>query len=90
MTRVKDEGHFSSWIGLAPSKDISSGRIVGRGKKKVKNRVAVVLHHAVGERPALAQAATLRQPTKTKKLRAIPVSARSSFWRASRRARGGM
>jgi transposase len=33
-------------MGLAPSKDISSGKIVGGGKKKVKNRVAVVLRTA--------------------------------------------
>ena len=33
-------------MGLAPSKDIRSGKIVGRGKKKVKNRVAVVLRTA--------------------------------------------
>jgi transposase len=46
MARFKDEDHFSSWMGLAPSKDISSGKIVGRGKKKVKNRVAVVLRTA--------------------------------------------
>src|SRR5580704_12363936 len=46
MTRFKDEDHFSSWMGLAPSKDISSGKIVGQGKKKVKNRVAVVLRTA--------------------------------------------
>ena len=46
MTRFKDEDHFTSWMGLAPSRDISSGKIVGRGKKKVKNRVAVVLRTA--------------------------------------------
>ena len=42
----QDQDHFTSWMGLAPSKDISSGKIVGRGKKKVKNRVAVVLRTA--------------------------------------------
>jgi hypothetical protein len=46
MSRFEDEDHFASWMGLAPSKDISSGKIVGRGKKKVKNRVAVVLRTA--------------------------------------------
>jgi transposase len=46
MTRFKDEDHFTSWMGLAPSKDISGGKTVGRGKKKVKNRVAVVLRTA--------------------------------------------
>ena len=46
MTRFKDEDHFPWWMGLAPSQDISGGKIVGRGKKKVKNRVAVVLRTA--------------------------------------------
>src|SRR5580658_7359205 len=46
MSRFQDEDHFTSWMGLAPSKDISSGKVVGRGKKKMKNRVAVVLRTA--------------------------------------------
>jgi len=46
MSRFQDEDHFTSWMGLAPSKDVSGGKIVGRGKKKVKNRVAVALRMA--------------------------------------------
>jgi transposase len=46
MSRFVDEDHFASWMGLAPSKDISSGKVVRHGKKKVKNRVAVVLRTA--------------------------------------------
>jgi transposase len=46
MSRFQHEGHFTSWMGLAPSKDISGGKAVGRGKKKVKNRVAIVLRTA--------------------------------------------
>ena len=46
MSRFQDEDHLTSWMGLAPSNDISSGKIVGRGKKKVKNRVAVALRMA--------------------------------------------
>jgi transposase len=46
MSRFQDEHHLTSWMGLAPSKDISGGKIVGRGKKKVNNRVAVVLRTA--------------------------------------------
>jgi hypothetical protein len=46
LSGFKNEDHFASWMGLAPSKDISSGKIVGRGKKKVKNRVAVMLRTA--------------------------------------------
>jgi transposase len=46
MSRFQNEDHFTSWMGLAPSKDISGGRIVRSGKKKVKNRVATVLRTA--------------------------------------------
>jgi transposase len=46
MSRFQDEDHFTSWMGLAPSKNISSGKTVGGGKKKVKNRVAVALRTA--------------------------------------------
>jgi transposase len=46
MSRFVDEDHFASWMGLAPSKDISGRKVVGGGKKKVKNRVAVVLRTA--------------------------------------------
>jgi transposase len=46
MSGFEDEDHFASWMGLVPSKDISSGKVVGRGRKKVKNRVAIVLRTA--------------------------------------------
>jgi transposase len=46
LSRFQDEKHFTSWMGLAPSRDISGGKVVGSGKKKVKNRVAVVLRTA--------------------------------------------
>jgi transposase len=38
--------HFASWLGLTPAKDITGGKIIGRGKRKVKNRVAVALRTA--------------------------------------------
>ena len=46
MSRFRDENHFTSWMGLAPSKDVSGGKVVGPGKKKVKNRVAIILRTA--------------------------------------------
>ncbi len=46
MRGFKNEDHFASWMGLAPSNDISGGKTVGRGKKKVNNRVAVALRTA--------------------------------------------
>jgi hypothetical protein len=46
MSRFQDEGHLASWMGLSPSKDITGGKVVGRGKKKVNNRAAVMLRTA--------------------------------------------
>ena len=46
MSGFKDEDHFASWLGLTPSKDISAGKTVRRGKKKVNNRVAGALRTA--------------------------------------------
>jgi transposase len=46
MSRFKDEDHFAAWLGLTPSKDISAGKTVRRGKKKVKNRLAGALRTA--------------------------------------------
>ena len=46
LSHFKDEDHFASWMGLTPSKDISGGKIVRSGKKKVKNRVATALRTA--------------------------------------------
>jgi transposase len=46
LSGFKNEHHFSSWLGLTPSNDFSGGKIVKRGKKKVKNRVAGALRMA--------------------------------------------
>jgi transposase len=46
MSRFNDEDHFASWLGLTPSKDISAGKTVGRGKRKVKSRLATALRTA--------------------------------------------
>jgi transposase len=46
VSRFKDEDHFASWLGLTPNKDVSAGKTVGRGKRKVKNRLAVALRTA--------------------------------------------
>jgi transposase len=43
MSRFQDEDHFTSWMGLTPSNDITGGKVIRRGKKKVNNRVAVAL-----------------------------------------------
>lgn len=46
MSRFKDEYHFASWLGLTPSKDISGGKTVGPGRRKVKNRAAAAFRMA--------------------------------------------
>jgi transposase len=46
MSGFKTENHFASWLGLTPSKDITGGRIIGPGKRKVQNRVAMALRMA--------------------------------------------
>jgi transposase len=43
FSRWKDEPHFTSWLGLSPSRDISGGKVLKQGTVKVKNRVATVL-----------------------------------------------
>jgi transposase len=46
FSRWKDEPHFTSWLGLSPSRDISGGKVLKQGTVKVKNRVATVLRGA--------------------------------------------
>ena len=46
MSGFRNEDHFASWLGLTPSKDISGGKIIGPGKKRVQNRVAMAFRMA--------------------------------------------
>jgi transposase len=46
MSGFPTENHFASWLGLTPSKDISGGKVIGPGKKKVQNRVAMAFRMA--------------------------------------------
>jgi hypothetical protein len=46
MSGFRTENHFASWLGLTPSKDISGGKFVGPGRRKVQNRVAMALRMA--------------------------------------------
>jgi transposase len=46
MSRFPTENHFASWLGLTPSKDISGGKVIGTGKRKVQNRVAMAFRMA--------------------------------------------
>jgi len=46
MSAFKTENHFASWLGLTPSKDVSGGKVIGPGRRKVQNRVAMSLRMA--------------------------------------------
>jgi transposase len=46
LSAFRDEDHFASWLGLSPSKDISGGKVIRSGTRKVQNRVAMSLRMA--------------------------------------------
>ena len=46
MSRWKTEAHFASWMGLCPSHEISGGKVLKKGTRKVVNRAASALRMA--------------------------------------------
>jgi transposase len=46
LSAFQDEDHFASWLGLTPGKDITGGKVIGRGRRKVKNRAGQALRMA--------------------------------------------
>jgi transposase len=46
MSRWRTEGHFASWLGLSPNNEITGGKVIGHGTKKVLNRARVALRVA--------------------------------------------
>lgn len=46
MRRWETEGHFVSWLNLAPRNKISGGKVIGRDQRKVVNRAGQALRHA--------------------------------------------
>ena len=38
FSRWKNEPHFTSWLGLTPSRDISGGKIVKQESRKIRAR----------------------------------------------------
>jgi transposase len=46
MSGFPTENHFASWLGLTPSHDVSGGKVIGPGRRKVQNRVAMALRMA--------------------------------------------
>ena len=43
MSKWKTEKHFASWLGLSPDNQITGGKVIKRGTKKVVNRAATAL-----------------------------------------------
>jgi transposase len=48
MSRFATEGHFVAFLGLSPNNKISGGKVVGREKRKSKNRAGQALRLAAG------------------------------------------
>lgn len=48
MNRFATEAHFVSFLGLSPSNKISGGKVVGREKRRTKNRAGLALRLAAG------------------------------------------
>jgi transposase len=46
MTRWRTEGHFSSWLGLCPNNQVTGGKVIRRGTRKVLNRASTALRVA--------------------------------------------
>jgi transposase len=46
FSRWKDEAHLTSWLGLAPCRDISGGKVIKQATLRVRNRVATALRGA--------------------------------------------
>ena len=46
FSKFRSAGAFSLWMGLCPDNDISGGKVLWRGTRKVKNRIAVTLRMA--------------------------------------------
>jgi transposase len=46
FSKFRSAGAFSSWMGLCPDNEISGGKVLWRGTRKVKNRVALGLRMA--------------------------------------------
>lgn len=46
LSQFRSASAFASWMGLCPDNDISGGKVLWRGTRKVRNRVAVTLRMA--------------------------------------------
>jgi len=48
MSCFETEAHFVSYLGLSPRNKISGGKVIGRDKRKRKNRAGLALQQAAG------------------------------------------
>jgi transposase len=46
MSRFPTAGHFASWLGLCPDNDISGGKVLWRGVRKIQNRAGQMFRMA--------------------------------------------
>jgi len=46
LSAFPDENQFASWLGLTPNHLITGGKVIGRGRRKVKNRAGQALRMA--------------------------------------------
>ena len=46
MNRWPTEAHFASWLGLSPNNEITGGKVIRRGTRRVLNRATVALRVA--------------------------------------------
>ncbi|MFN9544660.1 MAG: transposase [Alphaproteobacteria bacterium] len=46
MSRWPSSAHFVSWLGLCPDNDISGGKVLWRGNRRVKNRAGTLFRLA--------------------------------------------
>ncbi len=46
MSRWPSAAHFVSWLALCPDNDISGGKLLWRGARKVKNRAGLLFRMA--------------------------------------------
>ena len=46
MSRWPTAAHFVSWLGLCPDNDISGGKVLWRGNRRVKNRAGTLFRLA--------------------------------------------
>lgn len=52
LSRWPSAGHFVSWLGLCPDNDISGGRVLWRGMRKVNNRAGQIFRLAAQSLPS--------------------------------------